>query len=71
MWFQNFCLDFAQQIDFFWFYNIYIDRFIKLCKFCTEPDEKKQDFIVDQKIFFVGTAAPDGLLNLNLKVMKP
>jgi predicted pyridoxine 5'-phosphate oxidase superfamily flavin-nucleotide-binding protein len=40
-----------------------------LCKFNTELDVKLQEFITEQKIFFVGTADADGRVNLSPKSM--
>jgi len=40
-----------------------------LSKFYTELDEKLQGFVADQKIFFVGTAASDGRVNVSPKGM--
>jgi len=40
-----------------------------LAKFYTELDVKLQEFIADQKIFFVGTAAPEGRVNVSPKGM--
>jgi hypothetical protein len=40
-----------------------------LAKFYTELNGKLREFIDDQKIFFVGTAAPEGRINLSPKGM--
>ena len=40
-----------------------------MSKFYTELDEKLQGFVADQKIFFVGTAASDGRVNVSPKGM--
>lgn len=40
-----------------------------MAKFYTELDEKLQEFIAEQKIFFVGTAAPEGRVNVSPKGM--
>ncbi|MZH40462.1 MAG: pyridoxamine 5'-phosphate oxidase family protein [Nitrospinae bacterium] len=40
-----------------------------MSKFYTELDEKLQEFVADQKIFFVGTAASDGRVNVSPKGM--
>jgi predicted pyridoxine 5'-phosphate oxidase superfamily flavin-nucleotide-binding protein len=40
-----------------------------LIKFYTELDAKLQEFIAEQKIFFVGTADTDGCVNLSPKGM--
>lgn len=40
-----------------------------MAKFYTELDVKLQEFIADQKIFFVGTAAPEGRVNVSPKGM--
>lgn len=40
-----------------------------MSKFYTELNDKLQEFVVGQKIFFVGTAAPDGRVNVSPKGM--
>lgn len=40
-----------------------------MSKFYTELDGKLQEFIADQKMFFVGTAAPEGRINVSPKGM--
>ena len=40
-----------------------------MCKFYKELDAKLQEFITEQKIFFVGTADTDGRVNLSPKSM--
>ena len=40
-----------------------------MCEFYTELDAKMQEFITEQKIFFVGTAYTDGRVNLSPRGM--
>ena len=40
-----------------------------MSKFYTELDEKLQEYVADQKIIFVGTAASDGRVNVSPKGM--
>ena len=40
-----------------------------MSKFYKELNEKLREFIGNQKIFFVGTAAPEGRINLSPKGM--
>ena len=40
-----------------------------MCEFYKELDAKLQEFITEQKIFFVGTADTDGRVNVSPKGM--
>ena len=40
-----------------------------MCEFYTDLDAKLQEFITEQKIFFVGTADTDGRVNVSPKSM--